>query len=98
MLREREGGREGKVLLVSPSLSQPPFCFILALHVHKPSCSCSLTLFVFQDNCLILKEVVDLRARKAALLGFDTHADFVLEMNMAKNCKTVMTFLGEASA
>ncbi|XP_053150844.1 thimet oligopeptidase isoform X2 [Hemicordylus capensis] len=50
-----------------------------------------------EENCLILKELVDLRAQKSALLGFKTHADFVLEMNMAKSCKTVATFLDELS-
>nr|XP_056723600.1 thimet oligopeptidase [Euleptes europaea] len=48
-----------------------------------------------EENCLILKELVDLRAQKSALLGFKTHSDFVLEMNMAKNYKTVMNFLDE---
>lgn len=54
-------------------------------------------LSMLQANCLILKELIDLRAQKSALLGFSTHADFVLEMNMAKNCKTVSTFLGNVS-
>ncbi|XP_030396192.1 thimet oligopeptidase isoform X2 [Gopherus evgoodei] len=48
-----------------------------------------------EENYLILKELVDLRAQKSNLLGFDTHADFVLEMNMVKTSKTVASFLDE---
>ncbi|KAJ7308147.1 hypothetical protein JRQ81_008661 [Phrynocephalus forsythii] len=48
-----------------------------------------------EENCRILKELVDLRAQKSALLGFETHADFVLEMNMARDSKTVAAFLDE---
>lgn len=48
-----------------------------------------------QENSTILKELVQLRAQKSALLGFNTHADFILEMNMAKSGKKVSIFLGE---
>lgn len=48
----------------------------------------------FQENCGILRELVTLRAQKSSLLGFSTHADYVLEMNMAKTSQTVATFLG----
>ncbi|KAM6466859.1 thimet oligopeptidase isoform 2-T2 [Liasis olivaceus] len=51
-----------------------------------------------EENCRILEELVELRARKSALLGFETHAAFVLEMNMAKDCKTVAAFLDELAA
>lgn len=47
-----------------------------------------------QENCAILKELVALRAQKSSLLGFSTHADYVLEMNMAKTSQTVASFLG----
>lgn len=50
-----------------------------------------------QENCAILKELVSLRAQKSSLLGFHTHADYVLEMNMAKTSQTVATFLGSHS-
>ncbi|XP_061540585.1 thimet oligopeptidase [Phycodurus eques] len=50
-----------------------------------------------EENSVILKEMVELRARKSFLLGFRTHADFVLEMNMAKSAKQVAAFLGELS-
>lgn len=48
-----------------------------------------------QENCAILKELVALRAQKCSLLGFRTHADYVLEMNMAKTSQAVATFLGD---
>ncbi|KAJ0065717.1 hypothetical protein NL108_017249, partial [Boleophthalmus pectinirostris] len=48
-----------------------------------------------QENSEILKELVSLRAQKCALLGFKTHADFVLEMNMAKSAHKVSSFLEE---
>ncbi|XP_067287170.1 thimet oligopeptidase-like isoform X2 [Pseudorasbora parva] len=46
-----------------------------------------------EENSAILKELVELRSNKSSLLGFSTHADFVLEMNMAKTSKKVATFL-----
>ncbi|XP_004714342.1 thimet oligopeptidase isoform X1 [Echinops telfairi] len=48
-----------------------------------------------EENCAILKELVDLRAQKSSLLGFSTHADYVLEMNMAETSQVVTTFLDE---
>ncbi|XP_062040896.1 thimet oligopeptidase [Lepus europaeus] len=48
-----------------------------------------------EENCAILKELVALRAQKSKLLGFRTHADYVLEMNMAKTSQTVAAFLDE---
>ncbi|ROL47264.1 Thimet oligopeptidase [Anabarilius grahami] len=46
-----------------------------------------------EENSSILKELIELRSKKSSLLGFSTHADFVLEMNMAKASKKVATFL-----
>ncbi len=37
------------------------------------------------DNNEVIKEIVNLRLERANLLGYKTHADFVLEDNMAKN-------------
>lgn len=48
-----------------------------------------------EENSVILKELVELRAQKSSLLGFTTHSDFVLEMNMAKSGKKVSMFLEE---
>lgn len=50
-----------------------------------------------EENAEILKELVKLRAQKCALLSFNTHADFVLEMNMAKSAQKVSSFLEELS-
>ncbi|XP_060702004.1 thimet oligopeptidase-like [Hemiscyllium ocellatum] len=48
-----------------------------------------------EENTKILKELVELRTKKAGILEFKTHSDFVLEMNMAKNSKSVDVFLDE---
>lgn len=47
------------------------------------------------DNKDIIKEIVNLRVEKAQLLGYETHAHFVLENNMAKNPENVFNFLEE---
>jgi peptidyl-dipeptidase Dcp len=45
------------------------------------------------DNKEIIKNIVALRSEKAGLLGYASHAHFVLENNMAKNPETVNAFL-----
>ncbi|AUS04686.1 M3 family metallopeptidase [Pseudotamlana carrageenivorans] len=45
-----------------------------------------------QDNVL---QIVKLRHQRAKLLGYETHADFVLEERMAETPETVKTFLNE---
>jgi len=45
------------------------------------------------DNKEIVKRIVTLRAERAKLLGYPTHAHFVLEERMAKDPDTVMSFL-----
>ncbi|MBC6368588.1 M3 family metallopeptidase [Algoriphagus sp. AK58] len=45
------------------------------------------------DNQEIIRQILTLRNQRAKLLGFSSHADFVLEERMAKNPKTVLDFL-----
>lgn len=50
------------------------------------------------DNKKIINDIVNLRIEKAQLLGYDTHADFVLEENMAKTPENVYKLLNEVWA
>ncbi len=45
------------------------------------------------DNKKILTKIVSLRVKRANLLGYPTHADYVLEENMAKTPKNVYDLL-----
>jgi peptidyl-dipeptidase Dcp len=45
------------------------------------------------DNCDAVLEIVNLRHERAHLMGYDTHADFVLERRMAKTPEGVFAFL-----
>lgn len=45
------------------------------------------------DNKEIIKKIVSLRLEKANLLGYNTHADYVLEQTMAKTPDNVMNLL-----
>ncbi len=47
------------------------------------------------DNNKILADIVRLRVEKARLLGYESHADYVLERNMAKEPETVLNFLSQ---
>ena len=47
------------------------------------------------NNEGIVRDIVDLRSRRANLLGFGTHADFVLQERMAGSPAIVMDFLNE---
>jgi len=47
------------------------------------------------DNKSIIKEIVNLRVERANLLGFNSHADFILDINMAKEPKNVYSLLNK---
>jgi len=50
------------------------------------------------DNRPILLEIAKLREERAHLLGYQTHAHFILEPRMAGNPKTVEDFLGRLAS
>ncbi len=45
------------------------------------------------DNKSLINEMCKLRVQKAKIFGFDNYADYVLDVNMAKDSKTVDKFL-----
>jgi peptidyl-dipeptidase Dcp len=47
------------------------------------------------DNQETLKEILNIRTERAKLLGYNSHADYVLEERMAMSPKKVMDFLDE---
>ncbi|MDO5523859.1 MAG: M3 family metallopeptidase [Bacteroidia bacterium] len=47
------------------------------------------------DNKKIINDIVNLRVEKAQMLGYNTHADFILEENMAKTPADVYKLLNE---
>ncbi len=47
------------------------------------------------DNKAILSKIAALRVERANLLGYRTHADYVLELNMAKNPENVYKLLNQ---
>jgi peptidyl-dipeptidase Dcp len=47
------------------------------------------------DNKAIIKEMLTLRLQKANLFGYDNYANYVLDVNMAKDDKTVDKFLSD---
>jgi thimet oligopeptidase len=48
-----------------------------------------------ETNVAIIEELVVLRAEVASILGYKNHAEYILEVRMAKSPKAVKKFLTE---
>ena len=85
----REAGQEGKWLFTTQYPSMIPFLQYAENRkfrekLHKAYCLRGDNDNDY-DNKKILTEIVNLRVEKANLLGYKTHAHYILEENMAKN-------------
>ncbi len=93
----REDGQEGKCLFTTHRPSMYPFLTYsekrdLREKLHKAYYHRGDNNNEF-DNKEIIEEIVALRLEKARMLGYETHAHYILERNMAKNPENVYKLL-----
>jgi peptidyl-dipeptidase Dcp len=93
----REAGEEGKWLFTTHKPSMIPFLQYaekreLREKLHKAYCARGDNDNE-QDNKKILLEMANLRLEKAQLLGYETHAHYILEKRMAKKPEDVYNLL-----
>ncbi|GAB5526061.1 MAG: M3 family metallopeptidase [Roseivirga sp.] len=94
-----EKGHEGKWVITLDYPSYVPFMTYATNRELRKALSLAFSSKGFKgdelDNQEIVKEIVKLRNERAQLLGYDTHAHFVLEERMAESPEKVMSFLDE---
>ena len=94
-----EKGHEGKWMITLDYPSYVPFMTYADNRELRKELSIAFSSKAFKgdenDNQEIVKNIVKLRNQRAQLLGYETHAHFVLEERMAKTPQKVMSFLKE---
>ena len=93
----RERGHEGKWIFTLHKPSWIPFLQYsprreLREKIYTAYCSRGNNNNEY-DNKEILSKIAALRVKKAHIMGYKTHSDFMLEINMAKEPKNVYKFL-----
>ncbi len=95
----KEKGHEGKWMITLDYPSYVPFMTYAKNRELRKKLSLAFGSKSFKndelDNQQIVKDIVNLRHQRAQLLGYSTHADFILEERMAQSPKKVMDFLKE---
>ena len=94
----KEAGHSGKYLF---TLSSPSIFPFLSYSTERELRKEIYTAYTERcnggeyDNTEVIREIVSLRTRRAQLLGFKSHADYVLDEVMAKKPKAVYELLGD---
>lgn len=95
----KEKGHEGKWVITLDYPSYVPFMTYASNRELRKELSLAFSSKGFKgdelDNQEIVKQIVNLRNDRAQLLGYTTHAHFVLEERMAESPEKVMGFLDE---
>lgn len=95
----KEKGHEGKWAITLDYPSYVPFMTYATKRELRRELSLAFGSKAFKnddlDNQQVVKDIVNLRHQRAQLLGYDTHAHFILEERMAESPQKVMGFLKE---
>ncbi|NJL12241.1 MAG: M3 family metallopeptidase [Microscillaceae bacterium] len=95
----QQKGQPGKWTFTLDYPSYVPFMTYAQHRPHRETLYRAFNQRGFQDNAHnnteIIRQIVGLRHERARLLGYPTHAHFVLEERMAQNPEQVMDFLQE---
>jgi len=96
-LEAKERGKEGWVFTLKAPSSGPfmQYCSDESMRKEMSIASSKRGIEEPIDNKKIIFDIVSIRNKRAKLLGYDSHADFVLDDRMAKSPNIVESFLKE---